>query len=190
MASQLYRIAVTLPRVTCRHYIHVEHLYRNMPSQSTHPDKTPVLRNVRCLANRQNQQKRGPSGNSQLPPPMRRVSVPAGERDSSQGGSSVRSTIQGQNSTPRVPNRTVSLAFRVDHIISVLMLRIRQLNTNAGTNRYLAPHTASRYFTARGCRYIADFLATDVPCVSPLCGTVELRTSTFSFLLLPLAMVR
>jgi hypothetical protein len=71
-----------------------------MPSQSTHPDTTPVVRNVRSLANRQNQQKRGPSGNSQLPPPKRRVSVPAGERDSSQGGSSVRSTIQGQNSTP------------------------------------------------------------------------------------------
>jgi hypothetical protein len=71
-----------------------------MPSQSTHPDTTPVVRNVRSLANRQNQQKRGPSGNSQLPPPKRRVSVPAGERDSSQGGSSVRSTIQRQNSTP------------------------------------------------------------------------------------------
>jgi hypothetical protein len=71
-----------------------------MPSQSPHPDTTPVVRNVRSLANRQNQQKRGPSGNSQLPPAKRRVSVPAGERDSSQGGSFVPSTIQGQNSTP------------------------------------------------------------------------------------------
>jgi len=42
----------------------------------------------------------GPSGNSQLPPSKRRVSVPAGERDSSQGGSSVPSTIQCQNYTP------------------------------------------------------------------------------------------
>jgi len=71
-----------------------------MPSQSPHPDTTPVIRNVRSLANRQNQQKRGPSGNSQLPPAKSRVSVPAGERDSSQGGSSVPSTIQGHNSTP------------------------------------------------------------------------------------------
>jgi hypothetical protein len=71
-----------------------------MPSHSTHPDTTPVVRNVRRLANRQNQQKRGPSGNSQLPPLKRCVSVPAGERNSSHGGSSVRSTIQGQNSTP------------------------------------------------------------------------------------------
>jgi hypothetical protein len=70
-----------------------------MPSQSTHPDPTPVVRNVRSVANRLNQQKRGPSGNSQIRPPKRRVSVPAGERDSSQGGSSVCSTIQGQNST-------------------------------------------------------------------------------------------
>jgi len=39
-------------------------------------------------------------GNSQLPPAQRRISVLAGERDSSQGGSSVASTIQCQNSTP------------------------------------------------------------------------------------------
>ena len=71
-----------------------------MHSQSSHPDTTPVVRNVRSLSNRQNQQKRGPSGNSQLPPAKRRVSVPVGERDSCQGESSVPSTIQGQNSTP------------------------------------------------------------------------------------------
>jgi len=70
-----------------------------MPSHSTHPDTTPVERNVRSLANRQNQPKRWPSGNSEHPPPMRRVSVPAGERDSFQGRISVPSTIQDQNST-------------------------------------------------------------------------------------------
>jgi len=68
-----------------------------MPSQRPQPVPSPVVRNVRS---RQNQQKRGPSGNSQLPPAKRRVSVPAGERDSSQGGSYVASTIKGQNSTP------------------------------------------------------------------------------------------
>jgi hypothetical protein len=71
-----------------------------MPSQSPHPDTTPVVRNVQSLANRQNQPMGEPSGNSQLPPAMRRVSVPAGERDSSQGGGFVLSTIQGQNSSP------------------------------------------------------------------------------------------
>ena len=71
-----------------------------MPSQIPHPDTTPVVRNVRNLVNRQNQQKRGSSGNSQLPPAKRRVSVPAAKRNSSQGGSFVPSTIRGQNSTP------------------------------------------------------------------------------------------
>jgi len=65
-----------------------------MPSQSPHPGTTPVVRIV------QKQQKRRPSGNSQHPPAKRRVSAPAGERDSSQGESSVASTIPGQNSTP------------------------------------------------------------------------------------------
>jgi hypothetical protein len=59
-----------------------------------------VLQNVPSVPNRENQQKRGPMGNSQLPPAKRRVSVPASKRDSSQGGSSVASTIHGQNSTP------------------------------------------------------------------------------------------
>jgi hypothetical protein len=71
-----------------------------MPSQIPHPDTTPVVRNVRSLSIRQTQPKPGPSGNSQLSPAKRRVSVPAGVRDSTQGGSFVPSTIQGQNSTP------------------------------------------------------------------------------------------
>jgi hypothetical protein len=90
----------------CRGYysylLKVEHLFRNMPSQSPHPDTTTVVRNVGSLANRQNQQMRGPSGKSQLLPAKRRVSVPACERDSSQGGSFVPSTIEGQNSTPLI----------------------------------------------------------------------------------------
>jgi len=68
-----------------------------MPSQSPHPVMSLVIQDVRS---RQNQQKRGPSGNSQLPPAKRRGSILAGERDSSHGGSSVASTIQGQISTP------------------------------------------------------------------------------------------
>jgi hypothetical protein len=71
-----------------------------MHSLSPHHDMTPVLRNVGSLANHQNQQHCGPSENYQLPPAKRRVSVPVGERDSSQGQISVPSTIQGQNYTP------------------------------------------------------------------------------------------
>jgi len=71
-----------------------------MPSQSPHHETTLVVRNGRNLANHQNPHKRGPLVNSQHPPAKRRDSVPAGERDTSQGGSSVPSTIQGQNSNP------------------------------------------------------------------------------------------
>jgi len=71
-----------------------------MPSQRPHPVTSPVVRNVRSNSNRRIQQKSGSSGNSHHPPAKRRVSVPAGKRDSSQGGRSVASTIQGQNSTP------------------------------------------------------------------------------------------
>jgi hypothetical protein len=71
-----------------------------MYSQRPNPDTTPVVRNVRSLAYRQNQQMRWPSGNSQLPPAKRRVSVPVGERVTSQGESTLPSTIQGQKSTP------------------------------------------------------------------------------------------
>jgi hypothetical protein len=88
----------------CRGYysylVNVNNLYRNMPSQSPPSDTTPVLRNGRSLANFPNQQKRGPSGNSQLPPAKRCVAIPGGERDYSHGGSSVPATIQGQNCTP------------------------------------------------------------------------------------------
>jgi len=79
--------------------LNVKLLYPTMPSQSPDPDVTPVIWNVRSLANRHNQQKSRPSGNSQLLPAKRRISILAGGRDTSQGGSSVPSTIQRQNST-------------------------------------------------------------------------------------------
>jgi hypothetical protein len=78
----------------------VKHPYWMMPSQSPHPVTPPVIRNIPSLGNRQNQQKHGLSRNSQPPPAKRRVSILAGKRDSYQGGSSVASPIQGQNSTP------------------------------------------------------------------------------------------
>ena len=71
-----------------------------MPSQRSHPDTSPVVHNVRSVADGHNQQMSQPSGRSPLPPAKRSISVPAGERDSSQGGSSVATSILGQNSTP------------------------------------------------------------------------------------------
>jgi len=71
-----------------------------MRTQSPHAVTSLVIRNVRSLATRQNQQKRGPLGNSRHHPAKRLVSALSGERDSSRGGSSTASTIHGQNSTP------------------------------------------------------------------------------------------
>jgi len=71
-----------------------------MHSQSPDSIMTPVVWWVRNLPNCHNQQKRGSSRNSPLPPAKRHVSVPAGKRESYPGVCSVASTIQGQNSTP------------------------------------------------------------------------------------------
>jgi len=117
-----------------------------MPSQSPHPDSTPVVRNVRSLANRQNQQTRGPSGNSQLPPAKRRVSVPADERDTSQGGSSVPSTIQGQNSTPLSSLNNSRIADITQHVASTPSATLRRsIYTPTAT-----PVTSSRSTPAPG----------------------------------------
>jgi len=92
-----------------------------MPSQTTHPDTTQVIQNVGSLANRQNKQRRGPSGYSPLPPGKRDISVPAGKRDSLQGGSSVAFTIQGQNSSPfssRNNSHSADITQRVNYTMS------------------------------------------------------------------------
>jgi hypothetical protein len=123
-----------------------------MPCQSPHPDTTPVVQNVRTLANRQNQQKSGPSGNSQLPPAKRRVSVPAGERDSSQGGSSVPSTIQGQNSTALSSLNNSHVADITKRVASTLSATLqRSINSPTAT-----PVTSSRSTPAPGRTLQAD----------------------------------
>jgi len=71
-----------------------------MHSKSHHSDTTTVVRDVRSLDNGQNQQKSGPSRNSQLRSAKRPVSVLAGLWDTFPGGSSIPYTIQGQNSNP------------------------------------------------------------------------------------------
>jgi hypothetical protein len=102
----LIKLESTSPPVgyACRgsysHSLTVEQPFWMMPSQSPHPASSPVVRSVPSPSNHHNQQKLGPSGNSHLLPAKRRVSVPAGQSDSSQGGSSVASIIQGQKSTP------------------------------------------------------------------------------------------
>jgi len=98
------------------------------------------------FANHQNQQNLRPSRNSQLPPGRRPISVPVGERDSSQGDSSVHSTIQGQNSTP-------SSSLNNSHVADINQ---RVTSTPSATQRRqiitptLMPGTSSRSTPAPG----------------------------------------
>jgi len=117
-----------------------------MPSQSLHPVTTPVIQNVRSLANHHNQQQRGPSGNSPLPPAKRRVSVPAGKRDSSQWGSPIASWIRGQNSTPSSSLNNSRFANITQRVASTLSATQRQsINTPTAM-----PGTSSRSTPASG----------------------------------------
>ena len=151
-----------------------------MPSQSTHPDTTPVVRNVRSLANRQNQQKRGPSGNSQLPPAKRRVSVPAGERDSSQGGSSVRSTIQGQNSTPSSSlnnSRVADITERVTSTLSATQRRsIITPTATPGTSSRNTPAPSGTIQTDSTRRVVSSPASGIASTPTPLSGLENLPT--------------
>ena len=117
-----------------------------MPPQSPHLDTTLVVRNARSRANRQNQQKRGPSGNSQLPPAKRRIPVPAGERDSTQGGSSIASTIQGQNSIPSSSLNNSRVA-DINQCVTSTPSTTQRRSINTGTAK---PVTSSRGTPAPG----------------------------------------
>jgi len=111
-----------------------------MYSQNPHPNTTLVIQNVQSLVNRQNRQKCGPSGNSQLLPAKRRVSVPVGERHSSKGGSSVPSTIECQNSTPSSSLNISRVADIKQHVTSTpSATQRRSINTPTAM-----PGTSSR----------------------------------------------
>jgi hypothetical protein len=155
-----------------------------MPSQSPHPDTTPVVQNVRSLANRQNQQKRGSSGNSQLPPAKRRVSVPAGERDSSQGGSFVPSTIQGQNSTPSSSLNNSGIADITQCVASTLCANQRRLiitpTATPGTSSRNTPAPSGTIQTDSTCRVVSSpasgMASTPTHTPTPLSGLENLPT--------------
>jgi hypothetical protein len=97
-----------------------------MPSQCNHPVTSLDIHNVQCLPTHQKQQTLAPYRHSELPGGKRCISVPAGERDLSQGGSSVASTVQGQNSTP-------SLAPNYSHIADITR---RATSTRSATQRW------------------------------------------------------
>jgi hypothetical protein len=141
---------------------------------------TPVIRKFRSHANHQNQQAGGPSGNSQIPPAKSRVSVPAGERDISQGGSSVPSSIQGQNSTPLSSHNNSRVADITQRMASSPSTKQRwSINTPTAT-----PVTSSRRTPAPGGTLQTDsrrrvvsspaFGIASTP--TPLCGLENLPT--------------
>jgi hypothetical protein len=138
---------------------------------------TPVVQNVRSLVTRQNQQKRGPWGNSHLPPAKRGVSVLVGERDSSQGESSVPSTIQGQNSTPSSSLNNSRIADINQRVTSTLSATQRQ-STNTPT---ATPGTTSRSTPAPGGtstrRVVSSPTSGIVISPTPLRGLENLRTA-------------
>jgi len=151
-----------------------------MPSQSPHPDTTPFIRNVRNLANRQNQTKHGPLGNSQHPPPRGRISVPAGERDFSKGWSSVGSKIQGQNSTLSSWLTNSCIADITRHLTSTPSETQRQsINTLSGTPGTSSCSTAAPWGTWQtdSMSYIVSSSASGSACTpTPLSGTENLPT--------------
>jgi hypothetical protein len=151
-----------------------------MPSQSTHPDTTPVIRNVQSLANHQNHQTRGPSGNSELPPSKRSVSVPAGERDSSPGGSSVLSTMQGQNSTPPSSlnnSRVADITQRVTSTPSATQRKsIITLTAMPDTGSRNTPAPSGTIQTDSTCRVVSSPASGIASTPTPLSGLDNLPT--------------
>jgi hypothetical protein len=117
-----------------------------MHCQSPHHDKTLFVRNIRSLANCQNHQTHRPSGSSQLPPAKSPSSVPVGERDSTEGESSLPCTICDQNSTLSSSlnnSRVADLNQCVTATLSVTQRR--SMNTPTAT-----PDTSHRSTTACG----------------------------------------
>jgi hypothetical protein len=151
-----------------------------MASQSPHPDTTPVVQTVRNLANRHNQQKHGPLGNSQLPPAKRCVSVPAGERDTCQGGSSVPSTIERQNSTPLSSLNNSHIADITQRVSSTPSATPRwSINSSAampGTSSHSIPAPGGTLQTDSTCRFVSSLASGIASTPTPLSGLENLPT--------------
>jgi hypothetical protein len=117
-----------------------------MPSPTPHPDMTLVIRNVQSLPHHLNQQSRGPSGCSRLPPAKRRISIPAGKRGSFQGGFTVASIIQGKDSilsSSLNNSRIADINRRLTYTLSASKPRSINTPTDTGVPAFIAlQHTA------------------------------------------------
>jgi hypothetical protein len=137
-----------------------------MPYEIPHPDMTPVIQNVLRLVHCLIQQLREASGNSQPLPGKWCVSILAGERDSTQGGSSVVSTIEGTNSSPSSSLNNSRMADISQRVNSTLSGRL-QWSINAPTS---TPGSKRRCQTAPGGtskRYVVFCSAFGI-CITPI----------------------
>jgi hypothetical protein len=145
-----------------------------MPSQSPPPGTTPLVRIV------QKQQKRKPSGNSQLPPAKRRISAPAGEWDSLQGESSVASTIPGQNSTPSSSLNNSGMAAITQHVtVTPSPTQRRSMITPTampGTSSCSTPAPGGTSQTDSMCPVVSSLASGIASTPSPLRGLDNLPT--------------
>jgi len=135
--------------------LNVKDLYRTIPSQSTHPDMTPVVWSV------QKQPLCSTLGNSQHCPAPRRVSAAAGDRDFSEGVSTVATTIHGQNSTPPSWLNDSGVASITQHMTSNLSAtQWRSMSTptamtNTNSHSTCAPGGPSQRDST--CRVVSSF---------------------------------
>jgi hypothetical protein len=159
----------------------VKPLYLCIPFNCTHPDMTPVIRNVRNHANRQNQVKHAPLGNSQLLRAKSLVFIPAGKRDSSQRGSSIASAIQGQNSTPSSMLYNSHIVDLAQHVTSTpsttLWLSINTLTTTPGTSG-LGTATPWRTSQQQSTCHIVCSAAAGIGCTPTTPSSLEILPTT------------
>jgi len=145
-----------------------------MPSPSSHLNMAPVVRMV------QKQPERRRSGTSHLPPDTRHVSALAGDRDTSQGGSLVASTIHNQNSTPSSSLNNSAVADITQRVTSTPFAAQRQsMNTPTTT-----PGSGSRSTPAPGgtsqadskLRVVSSLASSIASTPTPLSGRENLPT--------------
>jgi len=147
-----------------------------MPSQSRHPDRTADLRNVGTTANSQNHQILGHSGDSQHRPAKGCIWVPACESNSSDEGSSIASTIQGQNSTPssslkksHVADITNCMAFTP----AATQQRSISTPTAIPSTSYHSPPVAGGCSQADSTRCVLSSSASGIPCTPTPLSSLE-----------------
>jgi hypothetical protein len=139
-----------------------------------------VIRNDWCVTNYHNPKKRRPSGDTQLSPGARYISVPAGNRHSSQAGSSIASTIQGQISTPSFSENNCSIAYVTHHGTSTCSATQRcALSTPTTTPRttsYRAPAPGGTWQTDSTHRIVSNPASAIAITPTPLSSLENLPT--------------